>query len=121
MANLIRFALGQRLLMMLLVVLLSGGGYWAFKNIPIDAFPEVSPTQVKVIVKQVNALGLDHDGFAAIVKATTGINPEGQTGKDLLATLTSEQAASIIDALMNLVTQPEVPVEEDEQDDLPLV
>jgi cobalt-zinc-cadmium resistance protein CzcA len=51
MANLIRFALSQRLLMMLLVVLLSGGGYWAFKNIPIDAFPEVSPTQVKVIVK----------------------------------------------------------------------
>ncbi|WP_027148565.1 efflux RND transporter permease subunit [Methylobacter tundripaludum] len=51
MANLIRFALGQRLMMMLLVVLLAGGGYYAFKNIPIDAFPEVSPTQVKVIVK----------------------------------------------------------------------
>jgi len=51
MTNLIRFALGQRLLMMLLVGLLAGGGYWAFKNIPIDAFPEVSPTQVKVIVK----------------------------------------------------------------------
>ncbi|MFI3154803.1 MAG: CusA/CzcA family heavy metal efflux RND transporter [Methylococcaceae bacterium] len=51
MANLIRFALSQRLMMMLLVVLLAGGGYYAFKNIPIDAFPEVSPTQVKVIVK----------------------------------------------------------------------
>ncbi|HEY8035126.1 MAG TPA: CusA/CzcA family heavy metal efflux RND transporter [Methylobacter sp.] len=51
MANLIRFALGQRLMMILLVVLLAGGGYYAFKNIPIDAFPEVSPTQVKVIVK----------------------------------------------------------------------
>ncbi len=51
MANLIRFALGQRLMMLLLVVLLAGGGYYAFKNIPIDAFPEVSPTQVKVIVK----------------------------------------------------------------------
>jgi len=51
MANLIRFALGQRLMMMLLVALLAGGGYYAFKNIPIDAFPEVSPTQVKVIVK----------------------------------------------------------------------
>jgi cobalt-zinc-cadmium resistance protein CzcA len=51
MANLIRFALGQRLLMMLLVMLLAGGGYYAFKSIPIDAFPEVSPTQVKVIVK----------------------------------------------------------------------
>lgn len=51
MSRLIRFALSQRLLMMLLVVLLSGGGYYAFKNIPIDAFPEVSPTQVKIIVK----------------------------------------------------------------------
>lgn len=51
MANLISFALSQRLLMMLLVALLSGGGYYAFKYIPIDAFPEVSPTQVKVIVK----------------------------------------------------------------------
>jgi cobalt-zinc-cadmium resistance protein CzcA len=51
MSALIRFALSQRLLMMLLVGLLSGGGYYAFKNIPIDAFPEVSPTQVKIIVK----------------------------------------------------------------------
>ncbi|MDO9047043.1 MAG: CusA/CzcA family heavy metal efflux RND transporter [Methylobacter sp.] len=51
MANLIRFALSQRLMMMMMVVLLAGGGYYAFKNIPIDAFPEVSPTQVKIIVK----------------------------------------------------------------------
>jgi cobalt-zinc-cadmium resistance protein CzcA len=51
MANLIRFALSQRLLMMIVVLLLTGSGYYAFKNIPIDAFPEVSPTQVKIIVK----------------------------------------------------------------------
>ncbi len=51
MGGLIRFALSQRLLMMIVVLLLSGGGYLAFKNIPIDAFPEVSPTQVKIIVK----------------------------------------------------------------------
>ena len=44
MAHLIRFALSQRLLIMIMVVLLAGGGYYAFKNIPIDAFPEVSPT-----------------------------------------------------------------------------
>jgi len=50
-SELIRFSLSQRILMLLLVLLLSGGGYYAFKNIPIDAFPEVSPTQVKVIVK----------------------------------------------------------------------
>ncbi|MGZ5580561.1 MAG: efflux RND transporter permease subunit [Methylobacter sp.] len=51
MANWIRFALSQRLMILLLVALLVGGGYYAFKNIPIDAFPEVSPTQVKIIVK----------------------------------------------------------------------
>ncbi|MEQ1530192.1 MAG: efflux RND transporter permease subunit, partial [Methylococcales bacterium] len=51
MANMIRFALSQRVLILLTVLLLIGGGYSAFKNIPIDAFPEVSPTQVKIIVK----------------------------------------------------------------------
>jgi len=51
MAALIRFALTQRLLMLLITLLLIGGGYSAFKQIPIDAFPDVSPTQVKIIVK----------------------------------------------------------------------
>ncbi|QPK62249.1 efflux RND transporter permease subunit [Methylomonas sp. LL1] len=51
MVRLIRFALSQRLMMCLFILLLMGGGYYAFKNIPIDAFPEVSPTQVKIIVK----------------------------------------------------------------------
>jgi len=35
MANLIRFALSQRILIVLSIVLLSGGGYYAFKNIPL--------------------------------------------------------------------------------------
>jgi len=51
MSPLIRFALSQRLLMMVFVLLLVGGGYHAFTHIAIDAFPEVSPTQVKIIVK----------------------------------------------------------------------
>ncbi|MCK4841406.1 MAG: efflux RND transporter permease subunit [Methylococcales bacterium] len=51
MANLIRFALSQRILISLLTLLLTGAGIHAVKNIPIDAFPEVSPTQVKIIVK----------------------------------------------------------------------
>lgn len=51
MNRLIQFALTQRLLMLLTAVLLVGGGYLAFKSLPIDAFPDVSPTQVKVIVK----------------------------------------------------------------------
>jgi len=51
MAGLIQFALSQRILVLLSVLLLAGAGYHAFTHIPIDAFPEVSPTQVKVIVK----------------------------------------------------------------------
>ncbi len=51
MAALIRMALTQRLLMLLVTCLLISGGYAAFQRIPIDAFPDVSPTQVKIIVK----------------------------------------------------------------------
>ncbi len=51
MAGLISFALTQRLLILIAVLVLIGGGYSAFKQIPIDAFPDVSPTQVKIIVK----------------------------------------------------------------------
>lgn len=51
MAHLIRFALTQRLLVLLLALLLAGAGWHAATNLPIDAFPDVSPTQVKVIVK----------------------------------------------------------------------
>lgn len=51
MAALIRFALTQRLLVLLSVLVLIGAGVYAFKQLPIDAFPEVSPTQVKIIVK----------------------------------------------------------------------
>jgi len=50
-ARLIGFALTQRTLMLLAVALLVGGGWYAFRDTPIDAFPDVSTTQVKIIVK----------------------------------------------------------------------
>ena len=49
--RLIQFALSQRLFVLLAGVLLAGAGWFAFKNLPIDAFPDVSSTQVKVIMK----------------------------------------------------------------------
>lgn len=49
--RLIQFALTQRLLMLLLIVLIAGSGWYAFMQTPIDAFPDVSTTQVKVIIK----------------------------------------------------------------------
>lgn len=51
MRKLIQFALTQRLLTLLFVLLLAGVGSLAFTNLSIDAFPDVSPTQVKIIVK----------------------------------------------------------------------
>ncbi|MFC1795962.1 efflux RND transporter permease subunit [Pseudomonadota bacterium] len=50
-AGLVRFSLTQRLLMLLFVALLIPAGWWAFRSIPIDAFPDISPTQVKIIIK----------------------------------------------------------------------
>jgi len=50
-AKLIQFALSQRVLVLLGALLLIGSGYNALRQLPIDAFPDVSPTQVKIIVK----------------------------------------------------------------------
>ncbi|PHS27530.1 MAG: CusA/CzcA family heavy metal efflux RND transporter [Methylophaga sp.] len=50
-AKLIQFSLSQRLLMLLVILGLTGAGWKAFNQIPIDAFPDVSSTQVKVILK----------------------------------------------------------------------
>lgn len=50
-ARLIQFALTQRLLVVLGVVVLIGAGTVAFQSIPIDAFPDISSTQVKIIIK----------------------------------------------------------------------
>lgn len=50
-ASLVRFSLIQRPMILLLGVALIAGGLWAFRNLPIDAFPEISAPQVQVIVK----------------------------------------------------------------------
>ena len=50
-ARLIQFALSQRLFVLLAAALLAGAGWYAFDNLPIDAFPDASSTQVKVIMK----------------------------------------------------------------------
>ncbi|MDP2155443.1 MAG: efflux RND transporter permease subunit, partial [Sulfuricella sp.] len=47
----IEFALTQRLAVIVTTLVLIGAGAVAFKQLPIDAFPDVSSTQVKVIIK----------------------------------------------------------------------
>ncbi len=49
--KLIEFSLRQRVLVILLVLMLAGAGAVAWHKLPIDAFPDVSSTQVKLIIK----------------------------------------------------------------------
>ncbi len=50
-ARLIQFSLSQRMFMLLATLMVAGFGWLAFKQLPIDAFPDVSSTQVKIIMK----------------------------------------------------------------------
>jgi cobalt-zinc-cadmium resistance protein CzcA len=50
-ARLTEFSLTQRLLIIGLVLLLTVAGIQAWRTLPIDAFPDVSTTQVKLILK----------------------------------------------------------------------
>ena len=50
-AKLIDFSLRQRALVLLAAAALALAGAWAYVQLPIDAFPDISPTQVKVILK----------------------------------------------------------------------
>lgn len=49
--TLIEFALARRWLMLAFALVLAGLGVRAYQQIPIDAFPDVSTTQVKLILK----------------------------------------------------------------------
>jgi cobalt-zinc-cadmium resistance protein CzcA len=51
MNRLIEFFLTQRIFVVLVIFALVAGGWMAFQKTPIDAFPDVSPVQVKMIFK----------------------------------------------------------------------
>ncbi len=50
-SSIIEFSLKQRLVVLLLSLALFGYGLYSFFKIPIDAFPDISSTQVKIIMK----------------------------------------------------------------------
>jgi cobalt-zinc-cadmium resistance protein CzcA len=79
--RIIQFALTQRLMMLLLVLVLAGGGWIAFQKTPIDAFPDVSTTQVKVIVK---APGMTPEEVEARITAPIEVEMLGIPRMDIL-------------------------------------
>ncbi|HWJ95202.1 MAG TPA: efflux RND transporter permease subunit, partial [Telluria sp.] len=50
-ARLIQACLAQRLFVLLAAAMVAAAGWFAFRELPIDAFPDVSSTQVKIIMK----------------------------------------------------------------------
>lgn len=50
-ASLVRSALVQRVMVLAAVLALVVGGIWAFQGLAIDAFPDISSTQVQIVVK----------------------------------------------------------------------
>ena len=50
-ARLVQFSLAQRLFVMMGALMVAAAGWYALTGLPIDAFPDVSSTQVKIIMK----------------------------------------------------------------------
>ncbi|GHS39349.1 cytochrome-c peroxidase [Helicobacter pylori] len=50
-ASIIEFSLRQRMIVIVCTVLILFFGTYSFINTPVDAFPDISPTQVKIILK----------------------------------------------------------------------
>ncbi|MCB2181302.1 MAG: CusA/CzcA family heavy metal efflux RND transporter [Desulfobulbaceae bacterium] len=51
MQNLIKFLLGNRLLIIILAVLVFAAGFLSYRQLPIDAFPDVTPSLVQVFTE----------------------------------------------------------------------
>ena len=49
--RLVQFSLAQRLFVLIATLIVAGAGWVAWSGLPIDAFPDVSSTQVKIIIK----------------------------------------------------------------------
>lgn len=50
-ARLVQFSLAQRMFVLLATLFVAGVGGYAYQGLPIDAFPDVASTQVKIIMK----------------------------------------------------------------------
>lgn len=49
--KMVEAALSLRMAVMGIALVLAAVGAWSFANLPIDAFPDISSTQVKIILK----------------------------------------------------------------------
>ncbi len=90
--RLVRFALSQRLFVVLGVLLLIGAGMVVLPSLPIDAFPDVSPVQVKVIMK---APGLTPEEVEQRITVPIELELLGIPNKKILRSATKYALADI--------------------------
>ncbi|MEK6747614.1 MAG: CusA/CzcA family heavy metal efflux RND transporter [Pseudomonadota bacterium] len=90
---LIRIALGQRLLVALVAVALMVTGVWAYRSLPIDAFPDISSPQVMVVVK---APGLAPTEVESRITAPLEIELQGMPRQTVLRSTTKYALTNII-------------------------
>ncbi|MHB9118663.1 MAG: efflux RND transporter permease subunit [Burkholderiales bacterium] len=91
-ARIIEFSLSQRLLVLSATLLLIGAGGYAFKNLPIDAFPDVSSTQVKLIMK---APGMTPEEVEARITAPIELEMLGIPKQKILRSVSKYALADI--------------------------
>jgi cobalt-zinc-cadmium resistance protein CzcA len=88
----VAFALSQRLFVVLSVVLLIGAGAAFLPSLPIDAFPDVSPVQVKIIMK---APGLTPEEVEQRVTVPIELELLGIPNKKILRSTTKYSLADV--------------------------
>lgn len=73
--QLIKFSLTQRLFVSIFVIVAMAIGAKSWLSIPVDAFPEISPTQVKIVYKLpgMNALEIESQVTRVIETELLGI------------------------------------------------
>jgi cobalt-zinc-cadmium resistance protein CzcA len=91
-AKLLEFALTQRLLVAVLTLLLTGAGIAAFHDLPIDAFPDVSSTQVKLIMK---APGMTPEEVEARIVAPIELEMLGIPNQHIMRSISKYAIADI--------------------------
>ncbi len=91
-SGLIQFALSQRLLTLLLALLLIGVGGSALLKLPIDAFPDISPTQVKIIIK---SPGMTPEEVEALITQPVEVELLGIPKQEILRSISKYALSSI--------------------------
>lgn len=91
-AALIRFSLIQRLMILLLATAITIAGLWAFRSLPIDAFPDISNPQVMVVVK---APGMAPEEVEARISFPIEMEMQGLPRQTVLRSTTKYALASI--------------------------